>query len=283
MATAAQTRVGPQRRPARTARPKVSVFTLVITVLLLLPLVVVAFASLNPDPYLLFPPERLSLRWFSEAFAYPSFRTSLTLSLRIASIVVAVGLLITVPAAVALTRGSRRIQRTVQLATATPLVTPDILLALGLLIMLSQLSLSNGLVGLVLGHVLVGLPIALQVLVAGLAAVDSDLESAAATLGASRMRAFACVTLPSMLPAIGSAAVFLFIFSFDNVSISLFLSSPGQTTLPITLFQYLEHNADPTVAAMSTILVIVGIAAALLLGRLGGLGHLAGGAERRRR
>ncbi|GGM40250.1 ABC transporter permease [Dactylosporangium sucinum] len=282
MATTNETLVGPRRRVGK-ERQKVSVFTLVITVLLLLPLVVVAFASLNPDPYLLFPPEGFSLRWFREAFAYPSFRTSLTLSLQIALIVVVVGLLITVPAAVALTRGSGRVQRTVQLAMATPLVTPDILLALGLLIMLSQLSLSNSLVGLVLGHVLVGLPIALQVLVAGLAAVDSNLESAAATLGASRMRAFVAVTLPSMLPAIGSAAVFLFIFSFDNVSISLFLSSPGQTTLPITLFQYLENNADPTVAAMSTILVIVGIAAALLLGRLGGLGQLAGGAERRRR
>ncbi|WP_432992091.1 ABC transporter permease [Dactylosporangium sp. CA-233914] len=279
MATTAET---PQRRAAREERQKVSVFTLVITVLLLLPLVVVAFAALNPDPYLLFPPEGFSLRWFSEAFAYPSFRTSLALSLQIALIVVVVGLLITVPAAVALTRGSGRVQRTVQLAMAMPLVTPDILLALGLLIMLSQLSLSNSLVGLVLGHVLVGLPIALQVLVAGLAAVDSNLEAAAATLGASRMRAFLTVTLPSMLPAIGSAAVFLFIFSFDNVSISLFLSSPGQTTLPITLFQYLENNADPTVAAISTILVVVGIAAALVLGRLGGLGHLAGGAERRR-
>jgi len=274
--------VDTRRRPRR-QRQKVSVFTLMMTILLLLPLVVVAFASLNPDPYLLFPPEGFSLRWFGDALAYPSFRTSLTLSLRIALIVVVVGLLITVPAAVALTRGTGRVRRTIQLATATPLVTPDILLALGLLIMLSQLALANSVLGLVLGHVLVGLPIAIQVLVAGLAGVDPNLEHAAATLGASKIRAFLTVTLPSILPAIGSAAVFLFIFSFDNVSISLFLSAPGQTTLPITLFQYLENNADPTVAAMSTILVVVGIAAALVLGRLGGLGQLAGGAGRRRR
>ncbi|MDQ7903561.1 ABC transporter permease [Phytohabitans sp. ZYX-F-186] len=271
-----------RRRPRRRERQKISVFTLVITVLLLLPLVVVALAAVNPEPYLLFPPEDFSLHWFSAALDYPSFRTSLVLSLRIALIVVVVGLLITVPAAVAVTRGTGRVRRSVQLAMATPLVTPDILLALGLLIMLTQLSMSNSLVGLVLGHVLVGLPIALQVLVAGLAGIDPNLEHAAATLGASRIRAFLAVTLPNMLPAIGSAALFLFIFSFDNVSISLFLSAPGQTTLPITLFQYLENNADPTVAAMSTILVIVGVAVALLLGRLGGLGQLAGGGRRRR-
>jgi len=280
MATTVDTAARPR---VRRERAKVSVFTLVITVLLLLPLGVVALASLNPDPYLLFPPDGFSLHWFSEALAYPSFRTSLTLSLRIALVVVVVGLLITVPAAVALTRGTGPVRRTIQLATATPLVTPDILLALGLLIMLSQRAVSNSLLGLVLGHVLVGLPIAVQVLVAGLAGVDPNLEHAAATLGASKARAFLTVTLPSILPAIGSAAVFLFIFSFDNVAISLFLSSPGQTTLPITLFQYLENNADPTVAAMSTILVVVGIAAALVLGRLGGLGQLAGGAGRRRR
>ncbi|HEY0638578.1 MAG TPA: ABC transporter permease [Pseudonocardiaceae bacterium] len=267
---------------ARRTRQPVSLFTLLVTALLLLPLLVVALAALHPDEYLLFPPDGISLRWFGEALEHPSFRRSLVLSLQIAVASVIVGLLLTVPAAIALTRGNRRVRRTLQGATVTPLVTPDMLIALGILIMLSQFALSSSMVGLVLGHVLVGVPLAIQVLVAGLAGVDPNLEQAAQTLGASRTRAFLTVTLPSILPAIGSAAVFLFIFSFDNVSISLFLASPGQTTLPITMYQYLEYNADPTVAAMSTILIVVGVASALLLGRLGGLGQLAGAGRARR-
>ena len=257
-------------------RQKVSVFTIVITVLLFLPLVVIVLASFNPDPYLLFPPAGFSLDWFVAALQYPNFRQSLALSVQVALIVAVIGLLITLPAAVAVTRGSGPVRRAVQFAMAAPLVTPELLLALGLLIMFSRLSVSSSLVGLVLGHTLVGLPIALQVLVAGMAGLNPDLEQAAATLGAARMRAFFHVTLPSMLPGIASAALFLFILSFDNVSISLFLAAPGQSTLPITLFNYIENNADPMSAAMSTILVVIGVAVALLLGRLGGLGQLTG-------
>lgn len=265
-----------QPKPRR-ERKKVSIFTLFMTILLLMPLVVVIAAALNEDPYLLFPPERLSLHWFTEALNYPSFQRSLTLSLRVAVIVTVIGLVITVPAAIAVTRGNAKARRAVQLATAMPLVTPDILLALGVLIMFSQMAIASNPISLVMGHILVGLPIALHVAVAGMAGINPNLEDAAATLGASKFKAFMFVTLPNMLPGIASSALFLFIFSFDNVSISLFLSAPGQTTLPINLFQYLENNADPTGAAMSAILVIVGLIVALLLGWLGGLGQLAGG------
>lgn len=266
----------PQPKPRR-ERKKVSIFTLFMTVLLLTPLGIVIAAALNADPYLLFPPEQLSFHWFFEALNYPSFQRSLSLSLRVAVVVTIIGLVITIPAAIAVTRGNARTRRAVQLATAMPLVTPDILLALGLLIMFSQMAIASNPISLVMGHILVGLPIALHVAAAGMAGINPNLEDAAATLGASKFQAFIFVTLPNMLPGIASAALFLFIFSFDNVSISLFLSAPGQTTLPINLFQYLENNADPTGAAMSAILVIVGLIVALLLGWLGGLGQLAGG------
>lgn len=266
----------PAKKPRR-ERQKISIFTMFMTILLLMPLAVVIVAAFNADPYLLFPPEQFSIQWFVEAWNYPSFNRSLMLSLRVAVIVTIVGLIITIPAAIALTRGGPRTKRAIQLVTAMPLVTPDILLALGLLIMFSQMALASNPVSLVMGHILVGLPIALHVAVAGMAGINPNLEDAAATLGASKVQAFFFVTLPNMLPGIASAALFLFIFSFDNVSISLFLSAPGQTTLPINLFQYLENNADPTGAAMSAILVTVGLLVALLLGWLGGLGQLAGG------
>jgi putative spermidine/putrescine transport system permease protein len=135
---------------------------------------------------------------------------------------------------------------------------------------------SAGVWSIVVGHTLVGIPLAIQVLVAGLAGVSPTLEKAAWTLGASKVQAFVRVTLPLTAPAIASAALLLFIFSFDNVSMSLFLSRPGSTPLPIYMYQYIQYRADPTVAAMSTILIVVGLVAAVLVGRLGGLTQLAG-------
>lgn len=264
-------------------RRRLSIFVIGFTILLLLPLAVVILASVNPGAYLTFPPNGFSGRWFAAALEYPRFRTSLILSLQIAAVVAVCGLVITVPAAVAIVRGGPRTKDLLRVSTVLPLVTPDMLLALGLLIMLSQLAMASSSLGLVLGHVLIGMPIAAQVLVAGLASVDENLEQAAQTLGASPLVAFVRVTIPAILPAIGSAAVFLFIFSFDNVSISLFLSSPGKTTLPITMFQYLEYNADPTAAAMSTILIVLSLVVALVLGRLGGLRHITGSATGRAR
>jgi putative spermidine/putrescine transport system permease protein len=264
-------------RPRR-SRESVSVFTLAVTILLLLPLVVVLFTSVNPGEFALFPPNGFSLKWFSAALSSSSFRLSFFLSLKVAAIAVVIGVVVSVPAAVALARGNRLVRAVVRPASVAPLVAPEILLALGLLIFFnSQIGLGTGFVALVAGHVLVGMPLAIQVSLAGLATNDPNLEQAAWTLGAGKLRAFWHVTLPAIAPAIASAALFMFIFSFDNVSMSLFLSSPGQTTLPIQMYQYLEYRADPTVAAMSAILVGIGVVVAVLLGRVGGLRHLASG------
>lgn len=262
-------------------RVRYPAFAICFTLLLLLPLVVVVATAVNPGAYIKFPPDGFTLDWFTAAVETPRFQSSLLLSLRIAVIASVVGLALTIPTAVAITRGRRRLRPWVSTATVLPLITPDMLLALGLLIMLVQIGMASSLIGLVLGHVLIGMPLAVQVLVAALSGVDENVEQAAQTLGASRATAFVRVTLPAILPAIGSAAVFLFIFSFDNVSISLFLSAPGQTTLPITMFQYLEFNSDPTVSAMSTILIVLSLVVAVVLSRLGGLSHLAGSPTRR--
>jgi putative spermidine/putrescine transport system permease protein len=265
------------------SRHRVSLFTLIVTLLLLTPLGVVIGTSVNPGEFALFPPSGISFRWFAGALENPAFRDSFYLSLEIAAITVVLGLLLAVPASVALYRGSARVRNLVRVAAIGPLIVPEVLLALGLLILFnSQIALGSGITAMVAGHLLVAMPLAIQVLLAGMASVEPNLEQAAWTLGASRLRAFWSVTMPALVPAIASAAVFMFIFSFDNVSISLFLSSPGQTTLPIQMYQYLEYRADPTIAAMSTILVGIGILAAIILGRLGSLGQLAGAGRKPR-
>lgn len=273
----------PSVRPAtRRQRGRPSWFALIVTLVLLVPLVVVVGMSVNPGSFSVFPPQGFSLHWFQSAWDNISFRQAFMLSVEIAVLVACIGLLISVPTALAVVRAAPRVGRFAQALTLGPLVVPEVLLGLGVLILVNT-ALGTGSSGawtIVLGHVLVGIPLAVQVMIAGLAGISQDVERAAWTLGASKIKAFTLVGLPLALPAIASSGVFLFIFSFDNVSMSLFLSKPGTTTLPIYMYQYLEYRADPTVAAMSTILVLIGVVAALIVSRLGGLTQIAGGSKK---
>ncbi|HEY0216652.1 MAG TPA: hypothetical protein VGC57_09700, partial [Cellulomonas sp.] len=166
-------------------------FALVVSVVLLVPLVVVVGMAFNPGAYSVFPPQGFSTRWFEAAWSNPSFQRALWLSLQIAVLTVVIGLLLAVPAALAIVRSAPRVRRAVQAMTFGPLVVPEVLLGLGILILINR-AVGVGSVGvwaIVVGHTLVGIPLAMQVLVAGLAGISPTLEKAAWTLGASRLQA----------------------------------------------------------------------------------------------
>ena len=110
-----------------------------------------------------------------------------------------------------------------------------------------------------------------DLIMASLARLDPVAEEAAMTLGASRLRAFLHVTLPLLLPGLVAGAVFAFIVSFDNVSVSLFLTTARTSTLPIAILGYVEFNFDPSIAAISTLLIVASLAAAILVERAVGL------------
>jgi putative spermidine/putrescine transport system permease protein len=252
-----------------------SVFGLIMSAVLVAPLVVAVAVSFNPGEFMAFPPQGFSLHWFSTALQNQAFTSAFWFSVQVALLVTAVGLVIGVPAAVALVRGRGAALAATRWAVLGPLVVPEILLALGLLILFTHyIKIGGGVVPIVMGHTIIALPLAVQVLAAGLTRIDASLESAAWTLGASRLRAFVTVTLPQALPAVAGSAVFTFVMSFDNINISLFLAKPGEVTLPIQMYEYLSFRADPTVAAMSTLLVAMGVIAWLIASRLGALGQV---------
>ena len=124
---------------------------------------------------------------------------------------------------------------------------------------------------LLLAHVVITLPYMVRTVMASLARLDPLAEEAAMTLGASRLRAFFHVTLPLLLPGLVAGAVFAFIVSFDNVSVSLFLTTARSLTLPIAVLGYVEFNFDPSVAALSTLLILTSLVAAIGVERAVGL------------
>ena len=124
--------------------------------------------------------------------------------------------------------------------------------------------LTGSMAGLVFGHVLITIPWTVRLIAANLVGIDRAIEEAAMNLGADRLRTLLNVTLPVIRPGVVAAALFSFVVSFGNLELSLFLVSPGETTLPIAILQYLEWKIDPTIAAVSLIQIAI-IAAAMVL------------------
>src|SRR5262249_7658751 len=118
--------------------------------------------------------------------------------------------------------------------------------------------------GLVLGHVLITLPYVVRTLLAGLVHFDQNLEFAAMNLRASPLRVLTRVTLPILAPTMMSAAVFAFVTSFGNITLSIFLGYGGDATLPVQIFTYVEQNFEPIIAAVSS-LVVFGTVGLLLV------------------
>ena len=111
--------------------------------------------------------------------------------------------------------------------------------------------------GLVIAHVCLTIPWTVRLVSASMHGLDTSMEEAARNLGASGPKAFRRVILPILRPAIVAAALFSFIVSFENLELSLSLVGPGKTTLPIAIMQYLEFNLDPTIAAVSSVQILL--------------------------
>jgi putative spermidine/putrescine transport system permease protein len=109
--------------------------------------------------------------------------------------------------------------------------------------------------GLVMGHAILSLPIVIVVISANLLSIDPSIEEAAMDLGANAIKSFLFITLPQMRVGLIVAALFAFITSFDEVDVSLFLTRPSNNTLPIEMFVYAENYQDPTLAAISALLI----------------------------
>ncbi len=237
---------------------------------ILLPLFFVTWLAFFAQEIPSFPPEGYSLKWFRAIAGNDRFVSGFLLSLQVAVVATSIGLLLGVPAALALDRSRFRGREALNSLLLMPLVVPGIVLGIALYVFHVELEIAThwqvlgSLGGLIAGHVLVVVPWTVRLVTASLAGMDRAVEEAAQSLGANRFTTFRRVTLPSILPGVVAAALFGFIASFGNLEMSLFIVGPGRTTLPIAILQYLEWKIDPTIAAVS-VLQILFIGGAMLL------------------
>ena len=237
---------------------------------LLAPILVVIPVSFSAAAFTAFPPRGFSLRWYQNFFATPELTEALWLSLRLAVAVTAVSTVVGTLASLALVRAPLPGRDALRTLLTAPIVLPGVVLGIALLIFFSRLRLAQSFGGLLLAHVLVTLPYVVRTVSATLQGFDRALEEAAANLGASPLVSFWTVTLPLVKPGVIAGAAFAFITSFDELVVSMFLTGPRLSTLPVQIYNYIEFSSDPTIAAISVVLILFTTAVVLLIERIVG-------------
>lgn len=224
------------------------------------PLVVVVGASFEPRELLRFPPHGVSLHWYQVALQSSEFMAAARNSVVIAFLATLGGLLLGVPSAYAIARYDFRGRGIVAALLTSPLLVPQLIIGVALLEILVLLNVGSSIVTLTLGHILIVLPYVVRTVHAAIVGVDASVEEAASNLGANRLRIYATIVLPMIRPALYSAILFAFLISFDNAVISLFLVSARTNTLPIAMYTYVQYSLDPSIAAVSAMLIAISLA-----------------------
>ena len=226
---------------------------------LLLPLLIVVPVSFSSSAYLQFPPPGFSLQWYQSYFADPQWRQATWLSLRVALVVVVVAVVLGTAASLAIVRLPFPGIGLFRAILMLPLVVPSIVVSIAIYSVYVQLHLIGSFWGLVLAHTILALPFSVVLMVAGFQRVDRNLEEASTTMGASGWYSFIHVTLPLVRPSLFAAAVFAFIASWDEVILVLFIGGSSGQTLPLRMFSYLRTEINPTIAAVSTLLLVLAV------------------------
>ena len=200
--------------------------------------------------------------------------SALWTSTYIAIIVAILSLVIGFAAAFAIDRYKFPGKNLIHALALSPLVVPAVVLGIGLLHLFSLMGLSQTVWAVLIGHLVLAVPYVVRTILASLGLLDRALEQAAMNLRAGPWRVLRRVTLPIILPGILSAAVFAFVTSFGNVTVSAFLTYGGMVTLPVQIFAYVEHSYDPLLAAVSSLMIVVTLTVILLIERLIGTDRL---------
>jgi putative spermidine/putrescine transport system permease protein len=270
-ATSSPARLAPPRGSSRAtsrrrARQPLSFGSIVLWIIvgfvlayLVFPVFIVAPVSFSSAKYLQFPPPGWSLQWYENYLARPGWVPATFLSIRVALVTAVLATVLGTAASLALVRGRYPGRNAVNSFIVSPLVVPGIIVAIGIYFFYAQAKLVGNPLGLALAHTALALPFVVTNVSATLHGFDERLEYAAMNLGANRWQTFRRVTLPIIRPGVLAGALFAFITSFDELIVALFVSGSGAVTLPRKMWDSLRQEIDPTIAAVSTILIVLSV------------------------
>ena len=251
--------------------PLALAFNALVIVFMLAPLVVVCVVAFTPENTLTLPTTEFSLRWFRAVFEHSDFMQSFWNSLWLALASATIATLLAVPAGMAITRYAFPGRDFLNALFLSPLIIPHLVLGVALLRMFALVGGTGSFGFLIFAHALIVTPYTLRLVVAALVGFDRSAEQAALSLGASQAMVFKRITLPMILPGVTGGWLLAFINSFDEVTMSIFVTSPSTVTLPVRMYMYATESIDPLMAAVSALMVAVTAVAMIVLDRLYGL------------
>jgi putative spermidine/putrescine transport system permease protein len=231
---------------------------------LLVPIVVVVPVSFTTKRYLSLPTDGWSLRHYEAILFEPTWRNSVLDSLIVGSCATVIAVALGTLCAVGCWRISSRLSEFVRFLMLAPIIVPSIVHALGFYQAWVQIGLIDTYTGLIIAHAMKGLPYVVISVSASLANFDLRLEQAARNLGATVTGALWLVVVPCIRPGILAGAVFAFITSWDELVVTMFITARRVYTLPKKIWDGIQDNISPSVAAMATVLIAVTLVAVIL-------------------
>ncbi|MCE2519329.1 MAG: ABC transporter permease [Alphaproteobacteria bacterium] len=246
--------------------PYLAAYIGLVTVFLLSPIVIAIILAFSNVSQLVFPPPGLSIEWYVVVWENRKFVDGFVVSTIIATISSIMAGVAGTLAGIAINNYRFFGRSAIQSLVIMPLIIPAVVIGLGLLQTLVPVGIRPGILAASLGHSIIGIPYVVFLVLAALSGYDIRLEHAAQSLGATRLRTFLDITFPAVRPGMIAGVAFAFLMSFDNVAMSIFLARGDP--LPLRLMQHIQYYADPSVAAVSTVLVVISLVGLILIGRL---------------
>jgi len=247
------------------------IVTLLVYIFLIGPLLVIMAASFSNTNYLKFPGEGFTLRWYEQILQVKTFGSAAKYSIIIAIAATGLALLLGMPAAYALNRYRFKGKEAIKGLFLSPVLIPVIVLGFVMLRYVVNRFQLPALPSLLIGHTILSIPYVMRVVTSSLANFDFSMEEAARILGAGNAYTFFHILLPNIKSGIVSACIMSIINSFNNVSLSAFLTSAGVSVLPIEMMAYVEYHFDPTIAALATLLMVITLGVMLIIEKTLGL------------
>lgn len=239
--------IGPRRLGLRA-------FAWVVGAVLIAPTLLIVPMSFSSGGILRFPPPGFGTRWYANFFESDTWTAGAVTSVKVGVAAAALATVLGTLMALGLVRGRYPGRGLVTAVVLSPLIVPVVVIAIGMYFVYTEWRLAGTLGGLILGHTTLAIPFVVVNVSVSLRTFDRTLELAAQNLGAGPVRTFFRVTLPLISPSIVAGALFAFIASWDEVVVSIFLSSPIVRTLPVVMWGQVRSSIDPTIAAVATML-----------------------------
>ncbi|KJZ22678.1 ABC transporter permease [Tritonibacter mobilis] len=235
------------------------VLSVLVAIFMVGPILAVIPISFSSGSFLSYPLPGFSLQWYEKVLQYDPWMSALLNSLIIGVASATLATILGTLAALGFARGNLVAQQFLMGVVISPMIIPLVVSGVAMYFFLAKLGLVATFSGLILAHTVLAVPFVVIPVMATLRGFDTNLVRAANSLGATPVNAFFRVTLPNIAPGVISGALFAFATSFDEVVVALFIAGPAQKTLPRQMFDGIRDNIEPSILAMSSLLVVISI------------------------